>query len=202
MKTLIMKTLMNSLLILLLSMVACSDDSDNGTNNPVNTNQLDGLYAHWTVDVLGYCGGLCWKTHFFFPDGNVLYDIGSGPDVNWENPLCVGDDCRTYEISDGQIIVEGEAAMTFERISEEKIKMKDTEFEHFESVGELKLSALYYSYNYASDPANGTGAGVSIYLKLNSDGTYSEKGTGFGYSEDATPIDNEEHSGTYKIKTT
>ena len=195
-----MKILMNSLLVLLLSLVACSDDNDSGTNNPLNPDQLDGLYAHWTVDVVGYCGGLCWTTHYFFPDGTVLYDIGSGPDVNWENPLCAGDDCRTYTVSNGQIIIEGEPAMAFERISEEKIEMKDTEFEHVKSVGELKLNALYYSYNYASDPANGTGAGVSIFLKLNSDGTYSEKGTGFGYSEDATAIDKEEHSGTYKIK--
>lgn len=194
-----MKILKSFLIILLVALVACSDDDDSGTNGPLNPNQLEGLYAHWTIDVLGYCGGLCWTTHYFFRDGTVLYDIGSGPDVNWENPSCTGDDCRTYSISNGQIMIEGEPAMTFERISQDKLKMKDSEFEHLESYGELKLNGLYYSYNYASDPANGTGAGVSIFLKLNSDGTYSEKGTGFGYAEEATVIDKEEHSGTYKI---
>lgn len=194
-----MNIVKNFFIVMLVSLVACSDD-DSDTNTPTNPNQLDGLYARWTIDVLGYCGGLCWTTHYFFSDGTVLYGVGSGPDVDWENPSCAGDDCRTYTISNGQLMIEGESAMAFERISQNKIKIKDTEFDHIEPFGELKLNALYYSYNYASDPANGTGAGISIYLKLNSDGTYLEKGTGFGYSEDATAIDKEEHSGTYKIK--
>jgi hypothetical protein len=159
-----MKILKSLFIIMLVGLAACSDDNDNGGNSPTNPNQLEGLYAHWTVDVLGYCGGLCWTTHYFFSDGTVLYDIGSGREVNWESPTCSGDDCRTYAINNGQIVIEGEPAMTFERISQDKIKMKDTEFKHLESFGELKLDGMYYSYNYASDPANGTGAGVSIYL--------------------------------------
>lgn len=194
-----MKILKNSFIILFVFVVACSDDNDAGTN-PTDPNQLDGLYGRWTIDVLGYCGGLCWTTHYFFPDGTVLYNIGSGSDVNWVAPSCADDHCRTYTINNNQITIEGEQPMSYERISAEKIKIKDTELTNLKSFGELKLNALYYSYNYASDPANGTGAGVSIYLKLNSDGTYSEKGTGFGYAENATVIDKEEHSGTYKIR--
>lgn len=195
-----MKILKSSFIILFVFLIACSDDDDGVTNNPTDRNQLDGLYGHWTIDVLGYCGGLCWTTHYFFPNGTVLYNVGSGPNIDWASPSCAGDNCRTYTVSNNQISIEGEQTMSFERISQGKIKIADTEFEHLESFGELKLNALYYSYNYASNPANGTGAGVSIYLKLSSDGTYSEKGTGFGYAENASVIDKEEHSGTYRIK--
>src|SRR5688500_11192530 len=136
-----MKILKSSFIILFVFLLACSDDNDGGTNNPPDSNRLEGLYGHWTIDVLGYCGGLCWTTHYFFPDGTVLYNIGSGPDVNWATPSCAGDDCRTYTINNGQILINGEHPMSFERISEDKIKIKDIEFEHLETFGELKLNA-------------------------------------------------------------
>jgi hypothetical protein len=186
------------LFVLLFSVFACSDDGSDGpgTNDP---NKLAGLYAHWTVDVIGACGGLCWTVHYFFEDGTVLYDVAYDDDVDWKTLACTGSDCRTYTIENDMIRIEDEDPVSFKRLSNSKVEIGSLEFTYTPPSVNLKPSGTYRSFNYVSDPANGTGAGFDIYLTLKGDGTYSERGTGFGYTEDATAIDNQVHSGTYLI---
>ena len=176
--------------------MACSDD-DGSPKQPSDPNKLQGLYAAWTVDVLGICGGLCWTTHYFFEDGTMMYAAGTH-DMDWSNPKCEGSDCRTYTISDGKITIEGKSTLPFERPEDGKIVIGNTKFTYVAPAGDIKLNALYNSFNHISTP-DGGGAGANIYLQLNSDGSYWERGTGFGYSEGGTAIDTQVHEGTYLI---
>lgn len=82
---------------------------------------LSGLYATWTIDVTGICGGLCWTFRTFQPNGRVYTrEPESGPkDARCDRTLPNGLPlCETYRVAGGTIRIGDAKPVSFARVKQ------------------------------------------------------------------------------------
>jgi hypothetical protein len=151
-----------------------------------------GFYGYWTVDVTGFCGGLCWTTYYFI-DNETLY-IGSPPN-GVDRRLCQGTDtlspdgtkdgCTKYSISNGTITIGSQPPQSFSA-DDSKIIIDGTEHPRFGPLRKDGLVGSYRSFSYSS-LFPGSGVAIERYITFNDNGTFTQ--TGFvGTSSDGSEI--------------
>lgn len=72
----------------------------------VDLDKLEGMYYGWESDFGGYeCGGICWRFYTFLSGNKVVVGLpeGGGP----ETIDCKTDDCQTYSIKNGKLVLSG-----------------------------------------------------------------------------------------------
>lgn len=82
---------------------------------------LSGLYATWTIDVTGICGGLCWTFRTFQPGGRVFTrEPETGPkDARCERTLPNGLPlCEAYRVAGGTIRIGDAKPVSFARVKQ------------------------------------------------------------------------------------
>ncbi|AFC30878.1 hypothetical protein PM3016_4096 [Paenibacillus mucilaginosus 3016] len=167
-----------------------------------------GLYAGWTVDVTGYCGGLCWRYYYFMPDGKVYI---REPENGLDAVACTPEDCVTYEIANQEIRLGNGDKYPYEVKSESELKINNLTYRKIPVSDGVKLEGEYRSFSYAGNGSGGGVASESLFT-FRKDGTFSGSGwagaftdgsdTGGDGSGSSTVVSSEREAaaGTYAIQ--
>lgn len=141
---------------------------------------LSGLYASYTIDVLGICGGLCWEFRVFEPDGRVYTrepERGLGDAActrNLPNGLPV---CEPYRVRGTTIRIGDEPPQRLAR-TRRGLRIGDTEYRRAAAVTGLRLRGTYRSEGFFSGGAPPGQGGVVFDRKIvfNANGTFTREG--------------------------
>ncbi|MFS0726758.1 copper amine oxidase N-terminal domain-containing protein [Paenibacillus sp. 1P07SE] len=119
-----------------------------GTSAKVNLNALTGMYYGGAYDYGGYeCGGICWVFYTFLPDNRVVVGeiAGGGP----ETVDCKVDKCRTYAIKNGQLVIEGQEALTIGLTDDGMLEIDEVRLRPVSPMPEgTRMNGEYISQGY------------------------------------------------------
>ncbi len=140
-----------------------------GAESSESAGALRGFYVHASADLTGYkgCRGMCWDYYYFINDSQF---VKKAPQSGWDNVDCSKDECSTYELKNGELILNGNKRYPLE-IAEDYLKIDgDVYFKH-EPLNRLKLSGKYDASSYVSGTLGGGFASSSTMI-FRPDGTF------------------------------
>lgn len=137
----------------------------------VDLSKLQGMYYGFSSDYGGYeCGGICWHLYTFLPDNQVL--VGEPPNGGPETIDCKQDNCQSYTIKDGKMILSNGESYSI-GLEDGQLVIDDVELTPVEPVAaDLKLSKSYIYRGYVG--LGGISSGSTTWSKVID---FSEEGT-------------------------
>jgi hypothetical protein len=161
---------------------------------PAGAGGLEGLYATWQPDVLGYCGGLCWSFYYFFPDGYVYTEEPDRPleEIDCRRtrpnglPLC-----DVYTLEGNTIYFSDGEPKSFAR-TEHGILIDGSEYNRILPVDKLQLNGEFRAFSY-TPAVGGQQGGIAIEKTIifRPDGTFTREGfvgASFTTTDTGTPF--------------
>lgn len=132
---------------------------------------LRGLYANSSADLLGNkgCQGVCWNYLYFIDDSRLIdkEPIGGG----WETVDCTKDQCSSYEIKNGELVIDGKVRYSYEKNANNHLILDGEVYTWHEPLHRPKLDGKYRASNYIGD-ALGTSLTTTSTIIFRPDGTF------------------------------
>jgi hypothetical protein len=182
---------------------------------PAGAGGLDGLYAMWQPDVLGYCGGLCWSFYYFFPNGYVYTEEPDGPleDIDCTRTKPNGEPlCDVYTLEGNSIYFRDGEHKPFAQ-TPDRLSIDEGNYDKIPVTGNIALNGEFRSFSYIAAVGGQGGTAIEKTFFFNPDGTFTrdgfvgasftttDTGTSMGSPTAGVTVSSESsNSGTYQIQ--
>jgi hypothetical protein len=182
---------------------------------PPGAGGLEGLYAMWQPDVLGYCGGLCWSFYYFFPNGYVYTEEPDGPleEIDCTRTKPNGEPvCDVYTLQGNSIIFRDGVPKPFAQTSD-GLSIDEGNYNKIWPVGDIKLDGEFRAFSYIAAVGGQGGTAIEKTFTFYPDGTFTrdgfvgasfsttDTGTSLGTPTAGVTVSSESsNSGTYQIQ--
>jgi hypothetical protein len=182
---------------------------------PAGAGGLEGLYAMWQPDTLGYCGGLCWSFYYFFPNGYVYTEE---PDTPLEEIDCTRTHpngtalCDVYTLEGDSIYFrDGERKSFVQRA--DGLELDGGTYTKILPVENIRLDGEFKAFSYTAAVGGQGGTAIEKKITFRPDGTFTrdgfvgasftatDTGTQFGSPTAGVTVSSESsNSGTYQLQ--
>jgi hypothetical protein len=182
---------------------------------PAGAGGLDGLYAMWQPDVLGYCGGLCWSFYYFFPNGYVYTEEPDGPleEIDCTRTLPNGEPlCDVYTLEGNSIFFREGERKPFAQMAD-GLSIDGGDYSKIPVLGNITLNGEFRAFSYVAAAGGQGGTAIEKTFFFNPDGTFrrdgfvgasfttTDTGTSMGTPTAGVTVSSESsNSGTYQIQ--
>lgn len=182
---------------------------------PAGADGLEGFYAHWEMDMMGICGGVCWDYFYFFPNGYVYTER---PDGLLENIDCTRTRpngaplCDVYTIEGSTIYFSDGERKPFAQTAE-GLEIDGDTYSRIPGFDGLVLNGTYKALSYTAAVGGQGGVAIEKTFTFKPDGTFTREGfagasytstdtgTQFGDPVAGVTVTSESsNSGTYQIQ--
>lgn len=165
---------------------------------PAGSGGLEGAYASWQPDVMGYgyCGGLCWDFYFFKKNG---YVYTQEPDAGLEDADCTRTHpnglpvCEVYTYKNGVLTIGKGKPEALKKKADGNLDLGGLTLVAIRPVSGVKLQGAFRNFTASVGLGGMTGSFSQAYLNFKADGTFNRNSSG-GVS--ATFTDTGQSSGT------
>lgn len=146
---------------------------------PASAGGLEGLYATWQPDVLGYCGGLCWSFLYFFPNGYVYTEEPDGliEEIDCTRTRPNGSPlCDVYTLEGNTIYFREGERKRFAQTAD-GLSIDGSDYNRIVPVANLQLNGEFRAFSY-TPAVGGQQGGIAIEktFTFNPDGTFTREG--------------------------
>lgn len=145
---------------------------------PAGAGGLEGLYAMWQPDILGYCGGLCWSFYYFFLNGYVYTEEPDGPleEIDCTRTLPNGEPlCDVYTVQGNSIIFRDGVPKPFAQTSD-GLSIDEGNYNKILPVGDIKLNGEFRAFSYIAAVGGQGGTAIEKTFTFYPDGTFTRDG--------------------------
>jgi hypothetical protein len=145
---------------------------------PAGAGGLEGFYANWQPDLMGTCGGMCWKYFYFFPNG---YVYTHRPDGLLEGIDCTRTQpngaplCDVYTL-EGNTIYFSDGKRKSLAQTADGLEINGKTYSRIPRFEGLLLNGVFEASSFTAAVGGQGGVAIEKTITFSSDGTFTREG--------------------------